>query len=198
MAVSVTSLAAQTPTGTLRIEVRTAAGSIVNVDILVNGTLYLPDSEGVLIVDVPPGPTDITAMKEGYTPVTTTVRAVASQEQRVVIELTLAIEEHVTVIASTRTDRRIDDQPMRVEVLEREEIEEKDAHDARRHRHDAERDGRHARPGDVPFARRGERSRPGHARPLHAVSLRRTAAVRRRSAALGCCRFLRWIWARSK
>jgi iron complex outermembrane receptor protein len=35
-----------------------------------------------------------------------------------------AVEEEVTVSA-TRTDRRLDDQPMRVEVLNREEIEEK-------------------------------------------------------------------------
>ena len=34
------------------------------------------------------------------------------------------MEEHVTV-AATRTDKRIEDQPMRVEVLDREEIEEK-------------------------------------------------------------------------
>ena len=34
------------------------------------------------------------------------------------------IEEEITV-AATRTDKRLDDQPMRVEVLEREEIEEK-------------------------------------------------------------------------
>jgi hypothetical protein len=31
----------------------------------------------------------------------------------------------VTVVASTRTDKRLEDQPMRVEVLAREEIEEK-------------------------------------------------------------------------
>jgi iron complex outermembrane receptor protein len=35
------------------------------------------------------------------------------------------VEEHVTVVATTRAGRRIDDEPMRVEVLEREEIEEK-------------------------------------------------------------------------
>ncbi len=37
----------------------------------------------------------------------------------------MEIEEEVTVVASTRTGRRIEDQPMRVEVLDREEIEEK-------------------------------------------------------------------------
>lgn len=35
------------------------------------------------------------------------------------------IEEEITVVAATRTGRRLEDQPMRVEVLGREEIEEK-------------------------------------------------------------------------
>ena len=38
---------------------------------------------------------------------------------------TTVLEETVTVVASTRTDKRLEDQPMRVEVLAREEIEEK-------------------------------------------------------------------------
>ena len=37
----------------------------------------------------------------------------------------LTVEEEVTVVASTRTERRIEDQAMRVEVLNREEVEEK-------------------------------------------------------------------------
>ena len=36
-----------------------------------------------------------------------------------------AVEEEVTVVASTRTGRRLEDEPVRVEVLGREEIEEK-------------------------------------------------------------------------
>ncbi|MDQ3068363.1 MAG: TonB-dependent receptor [Acidobacteriota bacterium] len=35
------------------------------------------------------------------------------------------VEEEVTVVAATRTGRRLEDQPMRVEVLSRDEIEEK-------------------------------------------------------------------------
>ena len=35
------------------------------------------------------------------------------------------VEEEVTVVATTRTGKRLEDQPMRVEVLAREEIEEK-------------------------------------------------------------------------
>ena len=52
----------------------------------------------------------------------------AGGEERVVrveLEPELTLEEEVTVIASTRTGRRIEDQPIRVEALDREEIEEK-------------------------------------------------------------------------
>jgi len=50
--------------------------------------------------------------------------AAVLQAQPVPPEKPPAIEEHVTV-AATRTDKRLDDQPMRVEVLGAEEIEEK-------------------------------------------------------------------------
>jgi iron complex outermembrane receptor protein len=47
--------------------------------------------------------------------------------QDVIVELRAqpTVEETVTVVASTRTDKRLEDQPMRVEVVDREEIDEK-------------------------------------------------------------------------
>ena len=53
-----------------------------------------------------------------------------------------------------------------------------DADDARRHRHDAERDGRPAGAGDVALDRRRQRARAGHEGPLHALPERRAAALR--------------------
>jgi iron complex outermembrane receptor protein len=55
------------------------------------------------------------------------VQVVAGQEQRVLIELSPqpTLEEEVIVVASTRTERRIEDQPIRVEVVPQEEIDEK-------------------------------------------------------------------------
>ena len=51
----------------------------------------------------------------------------AISELQVIVELTAPPEvaEEVVVVATTRTGRRLDDQPTRVEVLGREEIEEK-------------------------------------------------------------------------
>ena len=60
-------------------------------------------------------------------PSTASVQVAAGATQEVVVELQPqpTVEETVTVVASTRTDKRLEDQPMRVEVLAREEIEEK-------------------------------------------------------------------------
>ena len=62
----------------------------------------------------------------GYLTVTKDVPLTVAGDQRIVVSLDPepTHEEEVTVSA-TRTDKRLDDQPMRVEVLEREEIEEK-------------------------------------------------------------------------
>mgnify|MGYP003693635265 CR=1 FL=1 len=108
------------------------------------------------------------------------------------------IEESITVVASTRTDKRLEDQPMRVEVLAREEIEEKML----------------MTPGDIVMmlnemgGMRVQTTSPslgaasvriqGMRGPLHARALGRAAARLARSAGSVCCRFRRWIWARSK
>src|SRR5204862_300641 len=65
-------------------------------------------------------------LKAGFAPVTTTIDVGAGQQQPLSVELEKppTVEETVTVSA-TRTDGRVADQPMRVEVLDREEIEEK-------------------------------------------------------------------------
>jgi len=56
----------------------------------------------------------------------------------------------------------------------------KAAHDAKRHRHDAERNGRASSPGHLAVARGGQRPRPGDARTLHAIPVGRPAVVRLR------------------
>jgi outer membrane receptor for ferrienterochelin and colicins len=105
----------------------TAAGaSVSGADIVVAGNTYTTDAHGEVRIDVSPGSVEVTVVKAGFAPVTTTINVPSGQEQRVTIELEKppTVEETVTVSA-TRTDKRLEDQPMRVEVLDREEIEEK-------------------------------------------------------------------------
>ena len=123
---SVGSAAAQQLTAHLRIEVRTEAGPVRDADVVVNGTTHKTDAQGVTAFAMPPGRMDIVVVKDGFAAGSASLDLAAGQQQTIVIDLnrTAAIEEHVTVSA-TRTDRGIEDQPMRVEVVDREEIDEK-------------------------------------------------------------------------
>jgi outer membrane receptor for ferrienterochelin and colicins len=110
----------------IHIVVRSDNGPIPRAQVIVNGIATETDAEGRTTVRVVPGPVDITVVKEGFNPVTISATAMLGQSQviPVTLERQTAIEEHVTVSA-TRTDKRIEDQPMRVEVLDAEDIEEK-------------------------------------------------------------------------
>ncbi|MEP7307232.1 MAG: TonB-dependent receptor plug domain-containing protein [Acidobacteriota bacterium] len=113
-------------TAAIELSVTSGAGLVPRAQVIVAGKTVETDADGRVTLNVPPGSIDITVVKARFNPVTVTVTAVAgaSQVVPVMLEPQTAVEEHVTVSA-TRTDKRIEDQPMRVEVLDAEEIEEK-------------------------------------------------------------------------
>jgi iron complex outermembrane receptor protein len=121
----VATVSAQVP-ATLQIEVRSEAGPVPDADVVVNGKTYETNAQGVAVVTVASGHVELVVVKSGFAPTSASVDVQAGQQQPVLVQLTrdVAVEEHVTVSA-TRTDRGIEDQPMRVEVLDREEIDEK-------------------------------------------------------------------------
>src|SRR3989440_4447685 len=110
----------------LQIEVRSDAGAVADAAVDANGTTRRTDSMGRTAFDVPPGPVQIVVAKEGFEPETVSIDIRTGEPRAISIALRpqSAIEEHVTV-AATRTDKRIEDQPMRVEILDADEIEEK-------------------------------------------------------------------------
>jgi outer membrane receptor for ferrienterochelin and colicins len=112
--------------GTIRVEVRSDAGPVRDADVVVDGATHRTDAQGIAVITVPPGHVEIAIVKAGFVTASASVDVPATQERSVIVELApeVSIEEHVTVSA-TRTDRGLEDQPMRVEVLDREEIEEK-------------------------------------------------------------------------
>src|SRR5688500_11187321 len=111
---------------TLTIEVRFNAMPVADATVIINGTTRVTGREGTLTVPVAPGTMQVTVVKEGFAAATTTVTVQPGQLQPILVELQAqpSVEEEV-VVSATRTDRRLEDQPMRVEVLAREEIEEK-------------------------------------------------------------------------
>src|SRR5437764_7521281 len=110
----------------LHIEVRSDAGAVADATVVANGTTRRTDSMGRTAFDVPPGPVQIVVAKEGFEPETVSIDIRTGEPRAISIALRpqSRIEEHVTV-AATRTDKRIEDQPMRVEILDADEIEEK-------------------------------------------------------------------------
>src|SRR6185295_2263390 len=101
--------------------------AIQDAEVTASGTTHRTDAAGMTTIITVPGTVDITVLKSGFASTTVSVQVAGGAAQDVIVDLQPqpTVEETVTVVASTRTDKRLEDQPMRVEVLDREEIEEK-------------------------------------------------------------------------
>jgi outer membrane receptor for ferrienterochelin and colicins len=99
---------------------------VAGADVVVDGQTYKTDSQGQVRIPVNAGSFQLTVVKDGFATATAPVTVMSERDQPVLIELQRVPthEEHVTV-AATRTERGIDDEPIRVEVLDQDEIEEK-------------------------------------------------------------------------
>jgi outer membrane receptor for ferrienterochelin and colicins len=117
-------LQAQGPTVTIRIHVEHEGEPVAAASVVVNGTPYNSDAGGNVVANVAAGPVEILVVKGGFAQVRSSVVLVAGREQTVEVELPDEFEETVTVSA-TRTNTRLEDQPMRVEVVPGEEVQEK-------------------------------------------------------------------------
>jgi outer membrane receptor for ferrienterochelin and colicins len=120
-------LVAQSQSGTLRVQVRAEDKPVEKAEVLVAGALQQTDASGTTQIQVPAGEVELTVLKPGYVTTTVKVSVPGGAQQDVTVDLQAepTLEETVTVVATTRTNKRLEDQPMRVEVLAREEIEEK-------------------------------------------------------------------------
>ena len=118
---------AQNQSATIRVQVRAQSKPVEKAEVLVAGAVQETDASGMAQIQVPAGETKLTVVKSGYVTATAEVTVAAGAQQHVTVDLEPepTIEETVTVVATTRTNKRLEDQPMRVEVLAREEIEEK-------------------------------------------------------------------------
>jgi outer membrane receptor for ferrienterochelin and colicins len=118
---------AQNQPGTIRVQVRAEDKPVENAEVLVAGAVHKTDASGSAQIQVPSGQVELTILKSGYVTTTAQVTVAAGAQQDVTVDLQPepTLEETVTVVATTRTNKRLEDQPMRVEVLVREEIEEK-------------------------------------------------------------------------
>jgi iron complex outermembrane receptor protein len=116
----------QEPRATIRIEVHAKSEPVQRARVVLDGVPLETDQNGVAAGSSVLGEVKIAVTKEGFLPANTTIIIDEAREWIVTIDLQPqeAVEEAITVYA-TRSDIRLQDSPLRVEVLDREEIEEK-------------------------------------------------------------------------
>jgi outer membrane receptor for ferrienterochelin and colicins len=110
----------------VRVEVRSAEGPVAGALVVTDTASARTDETGVATLTVSGMAVRILVRVEGFPDAEETVAVVPGMTRTVTVLLGAPPRhEEVVTVAATRTDRRIDDQPLRVEVLQREEIEEK-------------------------------------------------------------------------
>jgi outer membrane receptor for ferrienterochelin and colicins len=115
-----------TQPASLRIEVQADDRPVAGATVVVAGTPHTTGENGVVIAATPPGTVRVEVSFPGYLTVTKDIVVTGEQEQHVFVTLIPEpTHEEAITVSATRTDKRIEDQPMRVEVLVRDEIEEK-------------------------------------------------------------------------
>ncbi len=124
LAVSARVVHAQAPAlETLTVKVRAEGEPIVGATVRVGAEQAKTDASGQVTLALAPGDHDITVEADGFVPAVAPARLTAGAPASVTVEMT-ALKEQIFVSA-TRSATRLEDQPLRVEVIDREEIEEK-------------------------------------------------------------------------
>ncbi len=120
---------AQEPGGQVRVVVRSEGAPVAGAIVRVEGRTSdgATGDDGAVLVDAPAPAARVRVAKEGFFDVSTQVLVLAGVVTTLEVDLVAEpeVDEDVVVVASTRTGRRLEDQPTRVEVIGREEIEEK-------------------------------------------------------------------------
>ena len=119
---------AQEPAGhaTLRVMVRHDDSAVADAMVRAAAAASQTDRRGEAVLALPAGEHHLIVSRLGLRPDTAVVTLRAGQDTTIVVALEeqAALVEEI-IVAATRTERRIEDVPLRVEVLEREEVEEK-------------------------------------------------------------------------
>jgi outer membrane receptor for ferrienterochelin and colicins len=121
-----TPAAAQEGTGTVRVRVESDGTPLPGADARAGRTGARTDALGRATLRLPTGFHTVEVRRHGYESTALLVDIVAGMDTTILVAMAEeALELEGIVVVSTRTGRRIEDEPLRVEVLAREEIEEK-------------------------------------------------------------------------
>lgn len=117
---------AQDGTGTVTVRVESNGSPVSGARVQAARTGRITDETGRAVLRLGVGRQTITVERIGYARGSTRVDVRAGMDTTLVMALEEeVIEAEGIVVLSTRTERRIEDEPVRIEVLAREEVEEK-------------------------------------------------------------------------
>jgi len=121
-----TALAVDAQEARLTVRVESEGQPVPGAQVYAGDRGALTDATGVAVVRLAAGQHVLTVERIGYASSELAVTLAAGEIRTVVIEVVEeAIEGEEIFVTSTRTDRRIEDEPLRIEVVSREEVEEK-------------------------------------------------------------------------
>jgi outer membrane receptor for ferrienterochelin and colicins len=123
---SATTASAQVPTGTVTILAVADTAPVGGVHVSSGAVSALTDERGLAVLRLTAGQHTLNIQAHGFHARNLRLRVRAGADTLIVVPLEPeALEIEAIIVASTRTDRRIEDEPLRVEVIGREEVEEK-------------------------------------------------------------------------
>ncbi len=176
----------------LTVEVVSDDRPLAGASVVVSGRTMISGVDGRAVFDLPSGEYDISAAATGHLPATRHVVLTAQGLEPVRIALSRIPElEESVIVTATRTNTRLQDQPVRVEVIDREDIEEKALMTPGQRRHAPRRNNGPARADHLAGSRRGERADPGaYGAITHSSSQTACRCTARRVTRSAFCRFL--------
>lgn len=117
---------AQGPVGIVTVRAVGDEGPVPGARVSSGAAAALTDARGEAVLRLPPGERTVRIEALGLRPAAVTVPVRAGADTLVVVPLRPEPVAHEEIIVrSTRTERRIEEEPVRVEVIGREEVEEK-------------------------------------------------------------------------
>ena len=123
---AIASAAAAQADGTLIVHVVGPLGAVAQAEVRVGDAAALTDARGEATLSLAAGTVDLTITRFGFAAAQRRVAVVAGRQTRITVELEQeAVLTEDVVVTATRSARRIEDLPLRVEVVPQEEIDEK-------------------------------------------------------------------------
>ncbi len=112
--------------GTLIVSVHSKDGPVAQAEVQVGSVMRMTGPDGTVTLSLPPGRVDVVVTRIGFDPGATQVEIRAGMESRidVAMEPQSELEENV-IVSATRSEQRIEDVPLRVEVVAGEDVQEK-------------------------------------------------------------------------